>query len=77
MADERIELPALNVACCGIAPEGSESGWVRLADELEGMTGWRKIPTSFGADARSLADHCRRGWPGCIASSAKHASWDR
>ena len=54
MADERIELPALNVACCGIAPEGSESGWVRLADELEGMTGLAEDPDLFGADA-SLA----------------------
>ncbi len=54
MAGERIELPRLNVACCGIAPEGSESGWVRLADELEGMTGLAEDPDLFGADA-SLA----------------------
>ena len=54
MAGERIELPALNIACCGIAPEGSEGGWVRLADELEGLTGLAEDPDLFGADA-SLA----------------------
>ena len=52
MAGERIELPALNVACCGIAPEGSEDHWVRLADELEGMTGLAEDPDLF---APSLA----------------------
>ena len=54
MAGERIELPALNIACCGIAPEGSEGDWVRLADELEGLTGLAEDPDLFGADA-SLA----------------------
>ena len=54
MAGEWIELPALNVACCGIAPEGSEAGWVRLADELEGLTGMAEDPDLFGTDA-SLA----------------------
>ena len=54
MAGERIELPALNIACCGIAPEGSEAGWVRLADDLEGLTGMAEDPDLFGADA-SLA----------------------
>ncbi|WP_420448333.1 Eco57I restriction-modification methylase domain-containing protein [Candidatus Palauibacter sp.] len=50
MAGERIELPRLNVACCGIAPEGSEAGWVRLAGELEGMTGLAEDPDLFGAE---------------------------
>ena len=54
MAGERIELPPLNIACCGIAPEGSEAGWVRLADDLEGLTGMAEDPDLFGADA-SLA----------------------
>lgn len=54
MAGAWIELPPLNVACCGIAPEGSESGWVRLADELEDLTGLAEDPDLFGADA-SLA----------------------
>ena len=54
MAGERIELPALNIACCGIAPEGSEGDWVHLADELEGLTGLAEDPDLFGADA-SLA----------------------
>ena len=50
MAGERIELPALNVACCGIAPEGSKDQWMRLADELEGMTGLAEDPDLFGAE---------------------------
>ena len=54
MVGEWIELPSLNVACCGIAPEGSEGGWVRLADELEGLTGLADDPDLFGTDA-SLA----------------------
>ena len=54
MVGEPIELPALNVACCGIAPEGSEAAWVRVADELEGLTDLAEDPDLFGTDA-SLA----------------------
>ena len=50
MAGEWIELPALSVACCGIAPEGSESDWVREADELEGLTGLAEDPDLFGRE---------------------------
>ncbi len=50
MAGERIELPALNIACCGIAPEGSEADWERLADELEGRTGIADDPDLFSAN---------------------------
>ena len=49
MAGERIELPALNIACCGIAPEGSEADWERLADELEGRTGIADDPDLISA----------------------------
>lgn len=48
MAGEWIGLPRLSVACCGIAPAGSESGWVRLAEELEGLTGLAEDPDLFG-----------------------------
>ena len=51
MAGERIELPAVNIACCGIAPHASEEHWVRLADELEGLTGKAEDPDLFSADA--------------------------
>ncbi len=54
MAGEWIELPRLSVACCGIAPAGSESGWVRLAEKLEELTGLADDPDLFGTDA-SLA----------------------
>ncbi len=48
MAGEWIELPRLSVACCGIAPAGSEASWVRLAEELEGLTGLAEDPELFG-----------------------------
>ena len=54
MAGEWIALPRLSVACCGIAPAGSESSWVRLAEKLEGLTGLAEDPDLFGTDA-SLA----------------------
>ena len=54
MAGEWIELPRLSVACCGIAPAGSESSWVRLAEKLEGLTALAEDPDLFGTDA-SLA----------------------
>ena len=50
MAGGWIDLPPLSVACCGIAPAGSEAGWVRLADELEGITGLAEDPDLFGAE---------------------------
>ena len=50
LAGERIELPALSIACCGIAPEGSEADWVRFADELEGLTGLAEDPDLFGRE---------------------------
>ena len=50
LAGEQIELPALSIACCGIAPAGSEAGWVRLADELEGLTGLAEDPDLFGRE---------------------------
>ena len=49
-AGERIELPRLNVACCGVTPEGSEAAWMRLADKLEGITGLAEDPDLFGSE---------------------------
>ncbi len=52
MAGGWIQLPAPNVACCGIAPEKDEAVWVRLAEEkLEGLTGVAEDPDLFGAKA--------------------------
>ena len=45
-----IELPPLNIACCGTAPVGSEGSWVRLADELEGLAGLAQETDLFGPD---------------------------
>ncbi len=49
-----MRLPPLNIACCGTAPNTSEAEWVRLADDLEGLTGLAEDPDLFGSDA-SLA----------------------
>ncbi len=64
MAGERIELPRLNVACCGIAPEGSEAGWVRLAGELEGITGLAEDPDLFGAEPSLARGPLQEGMAG-------------
>ncbi len=54
MAGGWMRLPPLNIACCGTAPNTSEAEWVRLADDLEGLTGLAEDPDLFGSDA-SLA----------------------
>ena len=64
MAGERIELPRLNVACCGISPEGSEAGWVRLAGELEGITGLAEDPDLFGAEPSLARGPLQEGMAG-------------
>ena len=54
MAGGWFQLPPLNIASCGIAPHASEAQWVRLADDLEWLTGMAQDPNLFGA-APSLA----------------------
>jgi len=44
-----MRLPPLNIACCGTAPNTSEAEWVRLADDLEGLTGLAEDPDLFGS----------------------------
>lgn len=66
MADEQIELPELNIACCGIAPEGREDGWIRLADDLESASEVAENPKRFLLSAeetlgrRPMRDGMRR-----------------
>lgn len=64
MAGKRIDLPRLDVACCGIAPQGSEAGWVRLAGELEGITGLAEAPNLFGAEPSLARGPLQEGMAG-------------
>ena len=61
MAGRWMELPPLNVACCGIAPEGSEDDWVRLAEELRSPTGSASTPDLFRADTSSVRGPLQAG----------------
>ena len=56
-----IQLPPLNIACCGIAPHASEAEWVRLADEREGLTGEGKDPSLFSGDSSSARGPLQEG----------------
>lgn len=61
---EWIQLPPLNVACCGIAPHASEAQWVRLADDLEWLTGMAQDPNLFGAEPSLARAPLREGMAG-------------
>ena len=64
LAGEWIHLPPLNVACCGIAPHASEAEWVRLADELEGLTEMAEDLDLFGGDASRVRGPLQEGMAG-------------
>ena len=54
LAGEPIDLPSLNVACSGLAPNASEGEWRELAERAEGATGLAGDRDLFG-DAQTLA----------------------
>ena len=54
LAGEPIDLPPLNIACTGLAPNASEAEWRQLAESAEDSTGLAKDRDLFGGDA-SLA----------------------
>ena len=54
LAGEPIDLPPLNVACAGLAPNASEAEWRELAERAEGATGLAGDRDLFGKD-QSLA----------------------
>ena len=70
MVGEWIELPPLNIACCGIAPHASEAEWVRLADRLEPLTGLADYPDLFGGEP-SLAARTAPGRDGPAARTIR------
>ncbi len=54
LAGEPIDLPPLNVACAGLAPNASEAEWGELVERAEGATGLAGDRDLFGED-QSLA----------------------
>ena len=50
LAGEPIDLPPLNIACTGIAPDESEAEWRQLAESAEDTTGLAKDRDLFGGD---------------------------
>ena len=54
LAGEPIDLPPLNIACTGLAPNATEAEWRELADVAEGSTGLAEDRDLFGGEA-SLA----------------------
>ena len=54
LAGEPLDLPPLNIACTGLAPNASEAEWRLLAESAEDSTGLAKDRDLFGGDA-SLA----------------------
>ena len=54
LAGEPIDLPPLNIACTGLAPNASETEWRQLAESAEDSSGLAKDRDLFGGDA-SLA----------------------
>ena len=54
LAGEPIDLPPLNIACTGLAPNATEAEWRELAEAAEGSTGLAEDRDLFGGEA-SLA----------------------
>ena len=54
LAGEPMDLPPLNIACTGLAPNASEAEWRELAEAAEGSTGLAEDRDLFGGEA-SLA----------------------
>ena len=54
LVGEPMDLPPLNIACTGLAPNASEAEWRELAEAAEGSTGLAEDRDLFGGEA-SLA----------------------
>ena len=50
LAGEPIELPPLNIACTGLAPNASEAEWRELAERAQGSTGLARDRDLFGEE---------------------------
>ena len=77
LAGDPIDLPPLNIACTGLAPNASEVEWRQLAESAEDSSGLAKDRDLFGGDASLARGPCRRGWSRCTSCSGELPSWVR
>ena len=64
MAGEPVELPRLNIACSGLAPNASETEWIQVAERAEGSTGLAADPDLFGRDPSLATGPVRQAMAG-------------
>ena len=64
MAGEPVELPRLNIACSGLAPNASEAEWIQVAERAEGSTGLAAEPDLFGRDPSLATGPVRQAMAG-------------
>ena len=64
MAGEPVELPRLNIACSGLAPNASEAEWIQVAERAEDSTGLAADPDLFGRDPSLATGPLRQAMAG-------------
>ena len=64
MAGEPVELPRLNIACSGLAPNASEVEWIQVAEHAEGSTGLAADSDLFGRDPSLATGPVRQAMAG-------------
>ena len=64
MAGRPVELPRLNIACSGLAPNASEAEWIQVAERAEGSTGLAADPDLFGRDPSLATGPVRQAMAG-------------
>ena len=64
MAGEPVDLPRLNIACSGLAPNASEAEWIQVAERAEDSTGLAANPDLFGRDPSLASGPVRQAMAG-------------
>ena len=64
MAGEPVDLPRLNIACSGLAPNASEAEWIQVAERAEDSTGLAADPDLFGRDPSLATGPLRQAMAG-------------
>ena len=64
MAGEPVELPRLNIACSGLAPNASEAEWIQVAERAEDSTGLAADSDLFGRDPSLASGPVRQAMAG-------------
>ena len=61
LAGEPIDLPPLNIACTGLAPNATEAEWRKLAEAAEGSTGLAEDRDLLGGEASLVRGPLQEG----------------